>query len=320
MGFHEVQFPTDISHGSRGGPGFAVDVIQLDSGAERRVSRWAGARRSYDIRYGVRKDEDLMAVQVFFLAREGATHGWRYKDWVDFTTATDGFSAHTDTDAQLGTGDASTVTSQLRKGYVSGSTTVWRNIEKPVASTVLASLDDVTKTEGVDYSVDTTTGVITWNTAPGAGVVIKAGCEFDVPVRFGESVSQGLSSTIVGYQLGDMPAIDAVELVSELAVPDDYNYGNATYLSTGIDFQLSASTARFWRLDVTAASKKAFLPDNAGLALGGPYFALYNDGSNSFSVRTQDDTAVVTVAAGETAEVWLGTDASENRIWEGWVC
>jgi len=32
--------------------------------------------------------------------------------------------------------------------------------------------------------VDAATGIVTFGTAPGAGVVVKAGFEFDVPCRF----------------------------------------------------------------------------------------------------------------------------------------
>ena len=37
---------------------------------------------------------------------------------------------------------------------------------------------------GSAYSVNTTTGQVTFNTAPGNGVSVSANFEFDVPVRF----------------------------------------------------------------------------------------------------------------------------------------
>ena len=41
-----------------------------------------------------------------------------------------------------------------------------------------------TSSEATNFTVDTTTGIVTFTTAPIAGTVLKAGFEFDVPVRF----------------------------------------------------------------------------------------------------------------------------------------
>ena len=57
-----------------------------------------------------------------------------------------------------------------------------RAIAKPVAASVRIALGVVEQPSG--WSVDTTTGVVTFDAAPGAGVAITAGFEFDVPVRF----------------------------------------------------------------------------------------------------------------------------------------
>jgi uncharacterized protein (TIGR02217 family) len=51
-----------------------------------------------------------------------------------------------------------------------------------VAGTVRIALDGVELASG--WSVDATTGIVTFAAAPGAGVAITAGFEFDVPVRF----------------------------------------------------------------------------------------------------------------------------------------
>jgi uncharacterized protein (TIGR02217 family) len=56
-----------------------------------------------------------------------------------------------------------------------------RTITKPVAGTVKVYLDGVEQLWG--WSVDTTTGVVTFGTAPAMGVEVTADCEFDVPVR-----------------------------------------------------------------------------------------------------------------------------------------
>ncbi len=68
------------------------------------------------------------------------------------------------------------------KAYASGSQTWTRTITKPVAGTVVVALDGVT--QGSGWSVDTTTGIVTFTSAPASGVAVTAGFEFDVPVRF----------------------------------------------------------------------------------------------------------------------------------------
>ncbi len=57
-----------------------------------------------------------------------------------------------------------------------------RTITKPVAGTVQVYLDGVEQPSG--WSVDTTTGLVTFGVPPTLGVEVTAGFEFDVPVRF----------------------------------------------------------------------------------------------------------------------------------------
>ena len=115
MSFHEVRFPTGISYGSDGGPGFNTNIIALDSGAEERVARRETAKHIYDVGYGIKDQSDLAAVKTFFMARGGAVHGFRFKDWSDFTSATDGISSYSDTDQTIGVGDGTETDFQLVK-------------------------------------------------------------------------------------------------------------------------------------------------------------------------------------------------------------
>lgn len=72
--------------------------------------------------------------------------------------------------------------SQLTKVYASGAYSWTRTITKPVAGTVKVAKAGVLQTSG--FSVDTTTGIVTFTNAPASGVAVTAGFEFDVPVRF----------------------------------------------------------------------------------------------------------------------------------------
>ena len=59
------------------------------------------------------------------------------------------------------------------------------------------------------WTVDTTTGSVTFATAPGAGVPITAGFEFDVPVRFDTDM---LDVTLDIERLGSITSIPLLEI------------------------------------------------------------------------------------------------------------
>lgn len=183
MSFLETpHFPEDVSRGSRGGPSYLTDVVRLAGGAEARNSRWTYPLHDYDAAFGVRKQVQLETLVAFFHVMAGRTHGFRFKDWGDYTSGsvTTAVSA---TDQVLGTGDGATVAFQLVKRYTVGSMTRVRKISKPVAGTTVVALDGVPQASG--WSVDTTAGLVTFTAAPGVGVSVSAGFEFDVPCRFG---------------------------------------------------------------------------------------------------------------------------------------
>ena len=206
MAFHEVRFPDNISRGARGGPERRTQIVELASGAEERNASWANSRRRYDVAYGIRRADDLAAVVAFFEARNGRLHGFRFKDWADYKSALPS-QAITATDQQIGTGTGSLQTFQLAKRYTSGAQTWVRTIAKPVAGTVRVALGMVEQMSG--WTVDTTTGLITFTTAPAGGVIVRAGFEFDVPVRFD---SDTLDVTLDFERLGSITAIPLLEI------------------------------------------------------------------------------------------------------------
>ena len=206
MAFHEVRFPDDISRGARGGPERRTQIVELASGDEERNASWADSRRRYDVSYGIRRADDLAAVVAFFEARNGRLHGFRFKDWSDYKScAPSGTPASAD--QQIGTGNGSRTTFQLVKHYASGSQIWTRTITKPVAGSVTMALGGVPVLAG--WTVDTTTGIITFAAAPTNSVVIRAGFEFDVPVRFDSDL---LDVTLDIERLGSITSIPLIEI------------------------------------------------------------------------------------------------------------
>lgn len=182
MSFDEIQLPLKVGFGSVGGAMFSTEVVTIDGGYERRNQNWSQARRKFDARTGVHSAMDATLLLTFFQARAGRARGFRLRDWSDFTSAIDGISAQAWSDQVIGAGDGVTTIFQLAKNYGSGGVTYQRLIRKPVAGTVVIGVNNAQATTG--WSVDTTTGLVTFAAAPAAGQAITAGYQFDVPVRF----------------------------------------------------------------------------------------------------------------------------------------
>ena len=206
MAFHEVRFPTAIALRSAGGPARKTEIVTLGSGFEERNAVWANSCRHYDVGYGVKSLDDMHAIIAFFEARMGRLYGFRFKDFADFKSCSPNASV-TLSDQAIGTGNGTATQFPLTKTYTSGPASWTRAIQKPVAGTVRVAKDGVEQMSG--WSVDTTTGVVTFTTAPSSSVSVQAGFEFDVPVRFD---SDSLSINLDSFRAGSIPAIPIVEI------------------------------------------------------------------------------------------------------------
>lgn len=216
MAVHEVRLPDDIERGAVGGPQFKTVVHESDTGFEQRDIKWAQARGSWDISYGLMAIEDpatlktvLPDIVEFFRAREGRAHSFRFKDWADFKIGDPDDPASNN--QAIGIGDNLEVDFQIFKRYSSGGVDYDRTIYKIVSGTLTVFLDGVLQVEGGgnDYTVDLNTGVITFNVTPPTNDVISVACEFDVLVRFG---SDKLDLSVETFNSGSVPAIEIVEL------------------------------------------------------------------------------------------------------------
>ena len=120
-------------------------------------------------------------------------------------------AAPTALDQPIGTGNGATAAFQLRKTYGSAFNPWTRDIRKPVAGTVLIAVAGVVQTPGTAYTVNHTTGIVTFQPGhiPLASQAITAGFEFDVPVRFD---TDKLEINIQGFRHGAIPSIPIVEI------------------------------------------------------------------------------------------------------------
>ncbi|MFN3856091.1 MAG: TIGR02217 family protein [Phreatobacter sp.] len=203
--FHEVLFPLDVALGAAGGPERLTDIVRLGSGREERNARWAHSRRRYDAGYGVKTLAALQAVVAFFEERRGRLHGFRFRDRLDHASAPPG-AAPAPTDQILGAGDGATQTFALVKHYGAGPQAYVRPIAKPVAGSLHVAVDGA---ETTAFTLDSTTGEITFASPPPAGAVVTAGFLFDVPVRFD---TDRLEVNLTSFAAGEIPSIPLVEI------------------------------------------------------------------------------------------------------------
>jgi uncharacterized protein (TIGR02217 family) len=204
---HDVRLPESILYGYRPVVERRTDVVTLASGFEERNARWADARRRFEIGYGVRAHDDVATLLSFFEDRRGRLHTFRFKDWADFKSCQpSGTPAATDQPAVPATGDGTRQTFQLAKAYGSVDP-VTRIISLPVGGTVRIALDGVEQAAG--WFVSLTTGVVTFTAAPGDGVAVTAGFEFDVRVRFERDE---IWPEIIAAGVGGVPDVTLVEV------------------------------------------------------------------------------------------------------------
>ena len=313
MGFHEVLFPVDISFGGSGGPGFNTNIIELDSGQDQRIARWENARRKFNVSYASKDYNKISELITFYIARSGCLNGFRYKDWLDYSSAPIYTNPPACTDQQIGLGDAATSTFQLVKKYINGSVIKTRTITKPVAGIVLIALDGVNQERWLDCRYHHRHRNLYQPTSE--NVVITAGFLFDVPVRFGKEVDDLFSLTMNDIITGNAREIQLVEIVAaDSVVSDDFNYGGGMYSDAGESVSLSILQGRVYNL-APSGDIAAYLPDTTNLPCGGPYFYIHNSGSANVSIYSAAPALVTTLAAGATVELILAKDSGGNKVW-----
>lgn len=174
-------FPACPSFGYRARPQLSVTPIETASGHERRNRNWARFLLEYDCTVGPRAQEEIEELTEFWYALGGIECGFRFRDWLDYKSCRPSETA-TPFDQPLILDEDSPGGYQLTKLYIYGARTYERIIRKPTPDTIRLADAGVEKDYGDDWTIDTTTGLVTLSFSP-AGVLSWGG-EFDVPVRF----------------------------------------------------------------------------------------------------------------------------------------
>lgn len=175
-----IETPLDdcVAYGFQAVPGYSTQLVTLDNGAEQRNGNWTRAKRRYTALYQNFTKAEFAILLAAFHAARGSLYSFLFKDPLDYQVTME----------SQGTTPGTNLTPvQLRKTYTfeNSSTSIVRNITKPIAGTVTMYQDNGSGTfvaKAGSYS--TTTGLFTPNTNWTSGRALKATFEFYVPVRF----------------------------------------------------------------------------------------------------------------------------------------
>jgi uncharacterized protein (TIGR02217 family) len=310
MAFDYVELDPEISYQSVMGPAHSTRILKTSSGAETRLGGPDPLIRA-DLSYSVRTPADIATLLTFIRARRGSERGWLFKDWTDYTTEPD----HTSpipilvpNTHDIGTGDGSSDQFQLRKTYYDGTRTEPRTITKPVAGTVRVFVNGAEKTEGVDWSVDTATGIVTFDpgSIPATSEPVDAAFEFRVPMRFGSEVDQWLRTSIPNFGVREVQTVPCEEIPDHSEHPENFAPRGVVQVALSSVYDHTKQGAFVILIESAGSGDVVNLPPKSGLFTGGQYYAIHNRSGESVNVKDKDTAAtLITLDDGEQADVHL---------------
>lgn len=200
----DPRFPICQRYGYTVRSQWSETIASAASSRERRNRNWARSLRVFNVQMGPKLQDEILEVYEFWEALAGPDCGFRFRDWADYLSCRVGRTA-TPTDQPLVVIPGSPGGCQLQKTYRMGSRATVRDILKPVVGTIRIADNGVEKTEGSQWSLDYTTGLLTLFFSPVQP--LSWGGEFDVPVRFDSEFPLELSShqvQQVSFQLKEL--------------------------------------------------------------------------------------------------------------------
>ncbi len=325
MAFSEEVFPLTEAYGSVGGPGFMNQMVRVDSGVAETTTAWQAPLMQYDITSGLRGEATLYQVYNFFMAHKGSAIGFRFLDRTDHastadgkTVATNGLVDPTDTDQLIGAGDGSKTAFQLEKDYTEGSTVMTRPITKPIAGTVIISVDG---TGTAAFSVDNTTGLVTMDVAPASGLAVKAGYQFHVPAQFSPEVDKLMSISAVDFESQDIQSLPIIEQRTPVAYDLRHSFGGAkNHGSITANVSVNLADGNFQTFDPTTGGPlQVRLPLEGGFTPGLGFWTFENaNATNTLEVADSAGVALFgnsIIGTSSFGDVHMGLSGAGVKLW-----
>lgn len=157
-----------IALGFRANPVWKTTVVTAANGREVRNAAWSDAMMQYRFSYNNLDMADAQALVAFFHGRRGRQRSFLLKAYDDFQLVQE----------TIGTGDGSTTAFQAIKTYDTVNPWV-RTIRHIKTGTLTVTVNNTPATVS-SY----TSGLITLASPPANAAVVRATCEYYVPVRF----------------------------------------------------------------------------------------------------------------------------------------
>ena len=199
------RFPDNVAYGSQMGFAYDTQVVILGSGHEQRNINWADALCRFVVQGANLTEDEKTDFVEFFRTVKGRGIGFRIRDWSDYAVDS--------STGKLGTADTapgSVSIFQLTKKYTWGSETYYRPITKPTSVAVYKN--SILQTLTTHYTIDTTTGIVTFVSPPTIGDTLHWIGEFDVPARFDvDQIDATIITTAAGgwmYNFGTVPVVE----------------------------------------------------------------------------------------------------------------
>jgi uncharacterized protein (TIGR02217 family) len=347
MAFHDAAlFPVEYSFGTSGGPAHETVIQQMPGGRGVYLPTVNEPVMRYEVDLSLLDPEHqrLGPLIDFIRARRGSTHGFRLWDYADHSTnalhigeisAVDATARH-----EIGVGDGTTTVFSLAKTYTESGESVVRRIEKPMrvaeanlftkvpylrnaTRTVWVWSDGSLQTEGVNYTLDYSTGKITFGTAPTAAKVIEWAGYFVVPVHLGAEADKFLRLTASSYAQRQTDTLTMVEEKSDTALLSlDRSPGGASLITLTEDshqIEFYRGAAQHFDADGLMAAPTLLLPEPDDWMLGRDILRIFNRGA-TIGLDMRDHTgaalpAPLTIAAGYMARFHLAPDGSGGYDW-----
>lgn len=158
-------------YGWQGGPEFKTQIVELQSGRERRNAMWAEARHRYAAPFVNISKDAYREIKKMHLVARGQLHAFRFRDELDYTADQEVFAV----------ADGVQTVFQLAKVSSIDGVSYTRNVYAPVSAVVITQ-DFAVVSPTIDYD----RGTVTFAVAPPDGAILRWTGDFDVWVRFNQ--------------------------------------------------------------------------------------------------------------------------------------